>query len=288
MSLFSVVTPTYNDGPIISKAINSILKQKFQDWELIIVDDGSTDNTEEIVKEYTNDSRVHYFKQENKGVSQARNAGIKRAKGSFITFLDSDDSVNEDWLQDFYELWKSSQNAGYISCGYYINEDAKFPKLDPKISSERYSSLAGTFAIKNEILQKLGGYDTNLKQSENWELTARALEYCRKNGLEIVHTNKCNFSYNHNPTPAQTRVRDEYRAEATYYLYKKYGESGVFHYRKDEFLVSSGVNFLRAGKIKKSRKIFYKILFNNPSMENLSRIIMFEIPPLRKKKWGRK
>src|SRR6266540_1479939 len=90
MPSVSVVIPTYNRASLLREAIDSVLNQTFNDLELIIVDDGSTDNTEEVVHSFT-DHRLMYLKQQNEGASSARNAGIQAATGEFIAFLDSDD-----------------------------------------------------------------------------------------------------------------------------------------------------------------------------------------------------
>ncbi len=90
----SVIIPTYNRANLVSRAIKSVLNQTYQDFEIIVVDDCSEDNTEEIVKSF-NDSRIRYIKhKKNKGGSAARNTGIKRARGKYIAFLDDDD----EWL----------------------------------------------------------------------------------------------------------------------------------------------------------------------------------------------
>src|ERR1051325_3991500 len=83
---FSVIIPTYNRADFIRKPIDSVLAQKFSSWELIIVDDGSTDNTGQVVKSFT-DSRIHYVYQSNQERSAARNTGIKNSKGQYICFL---------------------------------------------------------------------------------------------------------------------------------------------------------------------------------------------------------
>ncbi len=286
MADFSVIIPTYNNEQKIERAVNSVVKQTCNSWELIIVDDGSTDATEDKLKSFLSEhNNIKYFKQANKGVTVARNTGVEFATGEFICFLDSDDEVKENWLSDFQGLKKA--NTGYISCGYLLNGEERYPKQNKKISGYKYSSLAGSFALKKDIFDKIGGYDFNLKQSENWEMTARAIEFCQLNNLGIVHTDHSNLIYHHEKTPEQTKQRDEYRANATLYLHRKYSESGVLHFRKDDFLISSAVNYCRAGEIKKSRKIFWKILKQKPSLQNLLRVIIFEIPFLRNKKWVR-
>jgi glycosyltransferase involved in cell wall biosynthesis len=88
--LVSIIMPAYNAGDFIAEAIQSVLEQEHQHWELIIINDGSTDNTEEIVKSF-NDDRIQYYSQKNNGVSAARNVGLDNMKGDFYAFLDADD-----------------------------------------------------------------------------------------------------------------------------------------------------------------------------------------------------
>jgi glycosyltransferase involved in cell wall biosynthesis len=99
---FSIITPTYNRAKFITKAIESVLNQSFCDWEYIIIDDGSTDNTSEIIASF-DDKRIIYIFQENQERSHARNHGIKLSKGKFICFLDSDDYYLNHHLQTLYD-----------------------------------------------------------------------------------------------------------------------------------------------------------------------------------------
>lgn len=103
--LISVVVPVYNLEKYISKCINSIRNQTLKNFELIIIDDGSSDSSYEVIKKYViEDNRIKYIKQENKGVSSARNKGIEIAKGKYITFVDGDDSIHPRMLEDMYSL----------------------------------------------------------------------------------------------------------------------------------------------------------------------------------------
>jgi glycosyltransferase involved in cell wall biosynthesis len=112
---FSVILPTYNRASIISNAIESVRRQLFKDWELIIIDDGSTDGTKVEVQKYCEtDKRVIYFYQENKERSAARNSGINHAKGEFTCFLDSDDQFDSTHLQNLFETISSSENKKFI------------------------------------------------------------------------------------------------------------------------------------------------------------------------------
>src|SRR5436190_1011588 len=100
MVQFSVVVPTYNRAPTLPQAIESVLAQKNADFELIVVDDGSTDDTSAVVARF-GDARIAYLHQPNRGVSAARNAGAARAGGRLIVFLDSDDELLPDTLERF-------------------------------------------------------------------------------------------------------------------------------------------------------------------------------------------
>lgn len=110
---FSVVIPLYNKEKFIGRAINSVLNQTIQNFELIIVDDGSTDNSLNLVKAY-DDNRIRLISQENQGVSIARNTGILNAKADYIAFLDADD----EWLLDFLETIEQLINDFPLAGGY--------------------------------------------------------------------------------------------------------------------------------------------------------------------------
>jgi len=113
-NLVSVVIPTYNRAWCIKRAIDSVLRQTYVDWELIIVDDGSTDNTKEIIDAYPQDKRINYYKKSNGGVHSARNLGIIKSTGDYITYLDSDDEFVEDYLENAVNLFVSMSNCNLL------------------------------------------------------------------------------------------------------------------------------------------------------------------------------
>lgn len=107
MTFFSIIIPTYNRVNFLPKAIESIIEQSFSDWEIIIINDGSTDNSREIIEQYS-DERIKYIYQENSERSAARNNGIQNGKGEYVIFLDSDDYLFKDFLVNLYnEIVKS-------------------------------------------------------------------------------------------------------------------------------------------------------------------------------------
>ena len=105
--IVSIVTPTYNRAGFIGDAVRSVLCQSMPDWELLIVDDGSEDNTREVLAEYETDPRIHYFYQPNQGQSIARNNALEKVRGDFVGFLDSDDLWCADKLERQLALFES-------------------------------------------------------------------------------------------------------------------------------------------------------------------------------------
>lgn len=131
--LVSVIMPAYNSAEFIAESIESVLLQEYTAWELLIVDDGSTDDTANIVRQYVaHDSRIRLIQQENMGVSAARNAGMAIASGAYISFLDSDDLWSQDFLRLSVEMLISNAKLGAVSCEYvrFIDGTAK-GKRDP-------------------------------------------------------------------------------------------------------------------------------------------------------------
>lgn len=111
--VFSVIIPTYNREKLIGRAIDSVLNQTFKDFELIIVDDGSTDNTKEIIERYT-DQRIRYIYKENGGQNSALNKGIEFAKGKYVAFLDSDDEWLDEKLRKVYIKYHTDTNIDIV------------------------------------------------------------------------------------------------------------------------------------------------------------------------------
>lgn len=118
----SVIIPTYNCAKYLLIAVNSVLNQTFHDFEIIIVDDGSTDNTKEILKNYIKEyqNKIRYFYQENNGPGAARNKGIKEAKGEYVAFLDSDDKLVENSLLLRKNFLDSYPEIGLVFTDYFV------------------------------------------------------------------------------------------------------------------------------------------------------------------------
>ncbi len=190
-SLISVIVPTYNRQKYIKKALDSVLFQSYQNFEIIIVDDGSTDDTKSVVEDYLKDPRVFYLYQSNQKVSMARNNGIKNSRGEYIALLDSDDY----WL-DSKKLEKQvnffENNPEYLlTSGGIIRVDESGrelsrvlnPTSDRDIKESMLFSclLAPSGAMfRKSIFERIGGFNNSSDLSEDWEFF-----------LEIGRLGKC-------------------------------------------------------------------------------------------------
>ena len=124
--LVSIITPCYNGAKYIKETIDSVLAQTYQQWEMIIVDDGSKDNSAEIINEYTKaDNRIRLIQQENAGSAAARNNGIRQAEGQYIALLDADDIWHKDFLEKQIAFMKAEDTV-CVFCSYNrINEQSQ-------------------------------------------------------------------------------------------------------------------------------------------------------------------
>lgn len=142
--LFSIIIPAYNYADVLPRAINSVLQQNGDDWELIVINDGSTDNTSEILKSWSND-KFSYIEQKNEGPASARNNGINASSGSYLIFLDADDEMTENALDNFRTAIQDQTNAGLFIGGHesiYPSGKSKLhlPKLKEQKKVERLRS----------------------------------------------------------------------------------------------------------------------------------------------------
>lgn len=160
----SVIVPVYNVEKYLSRCVNSILAQSFLDFELILIDDGSTDESGRICDEYAEkDSRIKVFHKKNGGLSSARNEGIEYARGSYISFVDSDDWVSPDYLEYLFLLIKK-YDADVVSAAYALTCNTKIDFL----STEKIKVLNGysnilQFYLKEDKLNKKNDFSVWIK-----------------------------------------------------------------------------------------------------------------------------
>ena len=189
---FSIVIPLYNKQDCIRQALDCVFNQSFQDFEVIVVDDGSTDSGAEIVREYK-DERLRLISQKNSGVSSARNAGIAAARNSWIAFLDADDIWTHLHLETLAKLHEKFPQAEMLCTNYEKissneNYTDKLEHIEQKVNCYIVNNLyvrllkdqhiiwSSTAAIKKQCFEKAGGFDTKLIKGEDLDCWFRLKE----------------------------------------------------------------------------------------------------------------
>ncbi|MBY5961832.1 glycosyltransferase [Marinobacter nauticus] len=181
--LVSIITPTFNRADYLPIAVESVLAQTMPEFELIVIDDGSTDNTSEVMERYTSDSRVRYFKQENQGQSIARNRGIEAAKGDYICFLDSDNAWLETKLSKSLQAFKENPEADIVYGDFIlIDEHGKeqgvnrMKRYSGRITShlihDNFISM-NTTMTRRRCFEEMGGFDNADRLAEDYGLWLR-------------------------------------------------------------------------------------------------------------------
>ena len=179
----SVVIPTYNRKKYIKRAIDSVIRQSYKSFEIIVIDDGSTDGTYELIKQSYSSSQISLKKQKNKGVSAARNKGVKLAKGDWIAFLDSDDEWFENKLElQVREIKKSKTfmichtNEIWIRNGIRVNQMKKHQKYGGFIFEKCLDMCRispSSVMIHRGIFDEIGLFDEDLIICEDYDLWLR-------------------------------------------------------------------------------------------------------------------
>lgn len=206
--LISVIVPTYNRAHIISRAIRSIFSQGYDYIEVIIVDDASSDNTEEVVKAFQKDNIIYRRLSNNSGASAARNEGINIAKGDFIAFLDSDDEWLSDMINRQLAIFKNNPtiDASFTAfIRHYGNNPEYIAPTKKNNNKKMLESLlrnnfitAQTLMLKRACINELGGFDESLSHREDWDLGIRLISskkfYFIDQPLAVVYETPGNLS----------------------------------------------------------------------------------------------
>lgn len=186
-SLISVIIPVYNAENFISETITSVINQSHTNWELILIDDGSTDQSADIIKSFLQkDARVSYYYQENSGVSAARNNGISKSQGTYISFLDADDCWKKDNLKIRLTLFNNEVDWVYGStelidkdgnCLNQVIEGNDQNILDSLLTwNGQVITAPSTITIKSKCVHKIK-FDTNLSTAADQDFTFYLAKY---------------------------------------------------------------------------------------------------------------
>jgi glycosyltransferase involved in cell wall biosynthesis len=262
MELISALIPTYNRAHMIGKAVKSLLEQTYSNLQIIIVDDGSTDNTREVINQLE-DSRIDYHKIDHVGVSGASNYGLSKAQSNVIIRLGSDDYCHPNRIQIQYSFYKDSRGQyGVIGSNFYVFDMNKnlllktvFPKVHKQIIEQlpRKCCLADpTVLYRKDIIQEIGGYNQNKSAAEDWDLFLRLINKTKFYNIQkfLVTIRK----HNHNlSAPSDTFNKENMEVPVKYFektiskeknnkkIAKAYFDMGYIYYYENQLDKSIGL-----------------------------------------------
>ena len=178
----SVIIPTYNSARYITEAVDSVLAQTFRDFEVIVIDDGSTDETELVMRQYG--VPVKYIRQENTGVSGARNTGIKESSGRYVAFVDADDVWHPQKLERQMAALNGSMDHRACYCAFTVTDPSLVPLeisrsirtgplLEDLLLSGNVVGTPSTVICERSLFEEAGCFDSALSQCADWELWVR-------------------------------------------------------------------------------------------------------------------
>jgi glycosyltransferase involved in cell wall biosynthesis len=266
MPKVSVIIPTYNRADLLPRAIQSVINQTYKDWELLIIDDGSTDNTKEIVEGFIKkDSRIKYFYEENSGApGRPKNFGIQKSNGKYIAFLDSDDEWLPEKLERQISVFKLDDNIGLVSCEAFIaDQDGNIVdriRMDqvpvggvlPEILLKDFMFSCSSIVIPKSVFEHIGLRDENpeigIAEDREYELRIAT------NGYKFIVIHEPLFKYfvhGNNITRKGVGHSLHYAMAAYKYIhvFEHYGLDGIC-------LTRMGTGYLKIGDVKNAKKYF--------------------------------
>jgi glycosyltransferase involved in cell wall biosynthesis len=270
MAKVSVIIPTYNRAKFIQSAINSVLNQTFQDYEIIIVDDGSIDNTESIVKRFSCENIKYIRHNGNKGEAESRNTGVKNSKTELIAFLDDDDEWLPEKLQAQIELMNQfGKQVGCIYTGFIeIDTDngSILGKSVPQKRGDIYDDLLiencvytpSTVLVRSECFKNVGLFDTNIKFGTDYDMWIRI---SREYQFECIRDPLVKYNVH------QSRLSGDYEKfiEGQETILRKYGEILSKHKKaKSRHLFELGLAYCETDRASKGRKALMKAIYLYP------------------------
>lgn len=195
----SIIMPTWNRAFIIGRAIDSVLKQSYRNFELIISDDGSSDGTEEVLKSYCEkDRRILYIRNEHAGVSRARNIGLERSTGQLIAYLDSDNKWSENYLLLMVNSFIDNPDMNTLYCALRVidtiteREFISFRHFDRKYLLDRNYIDMNIFMHRRYLFEKLGGFNEGITVLEDWDLIMR---YTKDNPPHVLECSLATYYF---------------------------------------------------------------------------------------------
>jgi len=262
-----------------------VILQTFTDFELIIVDDGSTDNTKSVINSYS-DNRIKSFYKKNGGVSSARNQGVRESKGQYLVFLDSDDTLYPNALETIYQSALSNNFPDIVFSDMEIRTTKGEALI--KYAKKPYGTvkgmgvfMVGAYSIRREFFNQIGGFDEKINFGENAELKIRI----EKNLFTYCFTDKPLCIYYESKDGGSKNL--ENRIISNEYIIRKHTD--YFSLNKNIlklYLQGNAVAMVRLGRIKSAKDSIWKAFLTTPlDLKLIIRMIIINIPFVARWVW---
>ena len=293
--MISIVIPLYNKEKQIGNTLNSVFNQTFQNFEIVIINDGSTDSSVDVV-EQINDNRIRLINQENQGVSVARNCGITEAIFNYVAFLDADDEWKPQYLETQVKLIKNYSKCQVFACAYDFKKGEKsLPLILNKMPFEKDGILSNYFdvascshppicsiniVVEKQAIVSIGGFPISMTNGEDLLTWARlACKY------KIAYSLKSLATYNLKPTSGYDEIPKnipypDLVGEKLKILYEEYRFKSLRKYIGSWYKIRANL-FLRANEQKKFIEAYFLSLYYYPFNYRIWPYIIFIIIPLK-------
>lgn len=267
--LISVIVPCYNVEKYVGQCLESILSQSYENIEVLVINDGSTDNTEQMIKPFLNDDRIKYFFQNNKGVSEARNTGLRVMKGEYICFVDSDDYVHQDYIKILYEtLIKYDTDMSICNFLYNFNGIFKYYDNNKKLN---------IINNKKECMELI---NIDIRYIVPWGKLYKSILFENLSyKLNKVHEDE--FMAHH----IFWKIREVVYINKVLYYYRKEVDDSITKLPSEERLINiieafdDRIDFYKKNKILSIKLVFYLkwnvIIYKNIKSEYIKKYILF-------------
>ncbi|MEM9774903.1 MAG: glycosyltransferase [Chloroflexota bacterium] len=275
--MVSVIIPNYNHARYLPDAIDSILAQSYQNFEIIVVDDGSKDNSREVGATYKD--QITYIYQDNAGLSAARNTGLRHAHGEFIGLLDADDMYEPNFMQTLATFLIHNKQVDGVYCGYqFVDDDgAPLPQVENRVisSDELYEAMwGGNFWVPESVLMRRGCYETagpydeTLRACEDWDVWLRILSEHQVAGVADVLIRHRVLPGSMSSDPIRMLIN---RMQVTENRFGTLEQPNPFAAEKIGWIYSqnnfaSAIEYIQYGDLEKAYELFEKAARLHPEM----------------------
>lgn len=282
----TVLSPVYNRKDMLIKAIDSVLKQSFSDFEYIIVDDASTEDIKSVVESFADPRLVYVKHDENRMMAESYNTGIGLARGEFIALLESDDVWYPDKLKKQLDIFNEDSRVGAVYCGMEVKDTkGKIIRLrEPKYKGDVFANVMNksvisslsTLMIRRSAAEVAGRFDPWFGSGTSYEYELRLASH-----TEFGYVPSIEVSYLQHEDNLSNILDKQLQVQTLQHerLLEIYSDKFKYHPKQYENKLSSlGMNYLVLGDRSKSRKYFYMARSINKNIKNLRNIILSHLP----------